>query len=71
VRAEEDRLALRGRLEQVLPSPRDEAAADEDERREPVGGGELADRVEDGDRRRAGDRPSEAARARMRPARSR
>src|SRR5690606_6854920 len=49
VRAEDDRLAVDGRLQDVVPALRDQAAADEDDRRNLQQVGQLADRVEHDD----------------------
>ena len=47
VRAEDDRLAVERRLEDVVSAGRHEAAADEDRRRDLIELRQLADRVED------------------------
>ena len=68
VRPEQHRLPLRRRLEHVLPAAGHEAAAHEDERREPVRDGELADGVEHGDLGVARGRRRRCAAAPARPA---
>src|SRR5262245_19567089 len=47
VRPDDDRLRVERRLQNVVSPLRDQASADEDDRSEPVEGGQLPDRVEE------------------------